>query len=315
MAVGRFFGSVNRGVESVVSWIALFGLLGAVFTSAARRLTYFGALGWPEAIFLGLGASSIAVLTLTAALIGWRQFRPVQPSSGPTRSSANDTDKALVDEVQRLSDLSTNIINDYQRMLGLEARFEEAVAGIRSQLTAAVSLAEKLEAVRVDVADLTSAIKKVSDSQDDHRDRAKHSFFAIGARERLSALESTIKQDASDLYNRLKAGETYDQTKWQQWENVHSHWRDSLDTWLDTGRWYALAVKYRTLSVDDAKYGLDWSVTDTQFPNAEAVRRFKKFRIIHTQWEDVVPDVKSGLEQVAFTGLTESEVRGGRPAG
>lgn len=150
--------------------------------------------------------------------------------------------------------------------------------------------------------------------QQEEKERRQGAFAALRNRERLGSLGQIIRQDAVDLYDRLKGGEVYDDHKWQQWENVHGHWLKTLNEWLDQGTWYALAVKERTLTVDDAKYDLDWSIPDSQFPNAGAVRRFRKFRIIQQQWETVVPGVESGIELVAFVGMTELEVRHGRPA-
>lgn len=158
-------------------------------------------------------------------------------------------------------------------------------------------------------------IENLYNTVEDHRDKVLHSLHAIGAISRLADTEAQIRSDAAELYDRLRAGEKYDTLKWRQWENVHDHWMQCLTTWLDNGTWYAVAVKGRTLTVNDAKYGQDWTVSDDQFPNAEAVRVFKKFRIIHTQWEEVVPDVKDGMEKVAFVGMTEEEARHGRPAG
>lgn len=242
-------------------------------------------------------------------------------------------DNKLREEVAELSKTVRAVIDDYQRMSALEARVGDQIDGLKLALQAeaetrqsadqvierkaneGVLLAPKVESIRVDTALANRDIEKLTNIQNDHRARAQASFAAINLREKLAGLQATIEMDASDLYDALSRGEEYDQARWQRWESVHGHWFSTLNEWLDIATWYAIAVKERTLTVDDEKYSAGWTISDSQFPDAEAVRRFKKFRIIQQQWEAVVPSVKAGLEQVAFVGLTESEVRSGRPAG
>jgi hypothetical protein len=172
-----------------------------------------------------------------------------------------------------------------------------------------------LNQMGVKVDGLRQDLEKWVAVQRDDSLKTREALHTIVLRERLAQLEAEIRQDASDLYDRLKGGEVYDEQKWRQWENVHGHWETKLNDWLGGATWYGLAVQQRTLTVDDEKYGAQWSVADTQFPNAEAVRRFKKFRIVQQQWESIVPEVRSGMEQVAFLGMTQLEVRHGQVAG
>lgn len=124
-----------------------------------------------------------------------------------------------------------------------------------------------------------------------------------------------IRRDAGYLYNRLKAGEKYDDAKWHQWENVRDHWEQTMQEWLSTATFFGRNIQARTLTVDDREYGREWDVSEAQFSNAEAVRRFKKFRIVQRQWEQIVQEVDGGLHQVAFNGKTQQEVRNGERPG
>ena len=111
------------------------------------------------------------------------------------------------------------------------------------------------------------------------------------------------------MFDRLKAGEAYDEDAWQTWENLHYHWQGALADWINHGRFYAPKVDERITDLPESKFRGNWAVADNQFPNAEANRQFKRFRIIQTQWEEVAPEVASGIGMVAFSGLTEEEVR------
>jgi len=251
----------------------------------------------------------------------------------PQASNASYDDSAISARVAELEKIKRAIIDDYQRMLGLEARlgeqldqlklglqkdFDEVRMGsqvIERKANEALGVVEKLEHVRVDGAINGRDIEKLTETVKDHRQRAHEAFHALSVLATMPLLESEIAQNASDLTDRLCSGEVYDTQKWQQWENVHSHWRRKLDEWLALGTWYAVAVKERVNSIDEDKYRMPLTIPESSFPNAEAVRCFKKFLIIHVQWEDVVAEVKKGLHQVAYVGLSPLEVRLGRPAG
>lgn len=191
----------------------------------------------------------------------------------------------------------------------------EIAAKVAQILVRLQGLDAKAEQVRVDAAIASRDVQKLEQKLKDRDSRVLGSFYALGARERLTELETEINQNADDLYDRLKAGEVYDLAKWQQWENVYNNWKQRLDEWIGTGKWYAAKVKERTLTIDEALYGADWSVAENQFPNAEAVRQFRKHRIVMANWLEVVPQVRSGMDAVAFSGQTESDVRNGEPAG
>lgn len=300
----------SKTIQALSAWI---GVATGAFTLLSRFTPeWFGTLSWPQAILLGIGfalaAGLILSITLVVGAYGFRLFRPLPHLSREAQSEVGGAaivaapaydDTAVRAEIQTLR----------EEFAEHKEHIAKAVSDIdRARLEGQNELGRKIE-------DLTREFQKLQDIDRNHRDRAREAFHAIGARERVAALEATIRRDAADLHERLEAGEAYDAAMWQQWENVHGHWEKALDEWLGTGTWYALAVKERTLTVDDAKYGAAWSVADSQFPDAEAVRRFKKFWIIQQQWEGVVPDVKTGMDQVAFLGMTEKEARRGTPAG
>ncbi len=312
--------------------IALWGAVGACIVIGVLASAIADA--WPaiRPVMETLGTSPV-VWFVTAVAV-YFMSRPLWKTS-PDASKASITydDTKLRGDIAELSQTVRAVIDDYQRMSGLEARVDgqidslklavqteaetrqSADAVIEMKANEGADLANKVENIRVDTAIANRDIERLANVQEDHRERAQSAFSAIRAREQLAELQALIEQDAADLYNPLKMGELYDEARWDRWESVHSHWQVAIETWLDTARWYAIAVKERTLTVDDKKYSYGWTIADTQFPNAEAVRRFKKFRIIQQQWEAVIPSVKAGLEQVAFVGLTEAEARSGRPAG
>jgi hypothetical protein len=297
--------------QSINSWISngafLCVFLGAIFSAPLAWLSkmspaWFGTLNWPQAILFGIAESlAIAFVLAVGLLIGTTAYRRLRPS--PQSPPSTDAEAALVP-------------SHHSQMTALREEFAAHKAHMekcysdadRVRLEGQDTLGRKIEAIGVD-------IMKLAKLQDDNRARASGSLRALGDREYLSRLKTEILQAVSDMYDRLRGGATYDAQAWGSWESCHAHWNGRLEDWLNRATFYAVGVKQRVLTVDDRDYGGQWATLDSQFPGSEEVRRFKKFRIIHRQWEIVVPDVESGMEFVAFTGITDLEVRHGRPPG
>lgn len=196
--------------------------------------------------------------------------------------------------------------------LSYESDLASQISAVNVRL---VGLDVKAEKIRVDTAIFSTELQKLDQKVAAKDEKVLASFYAVGARERLTTLEAQIEEGAAELYDRLKAGEIYDAEQWEQWESIYEQWNGKIDEWLSTGTWYAVAVKERTLTIKDDLYRAQWSVAENQFPNAEAVRQFKKHRIIITNWRTVVPEVKRGVDSVAFAGQSEIDARHGRPPG
>ena len=325
----------NRTAQALSGWVTLLSALFAYLSGHTPE--WFGHLTWPQATLTGIGfaLASTLLMAIALALAGFG-YRKVHPDQAVKSAELPDTISATGLITQRLEVVEASVrsvIEDYQRIFASEAQLsgdldglktaiqdrhnnvEMAIKVVERKANEANTLSDSISQIRSDGQICLRDINNLNAVVQDHRKRATEAFSALRSIERLSTLSGLIKQDSADLYDRLRAGEIYDQDKWHQWENVHSHWNDMLSQWLDIATWYGLAIKERTLLVDEAKYGAAWTIEDNQFPGSEPARRFKKFRIIHTQWEAVLPDVQKGVELVAFSGMTELEVRNGRPAG
>lgn len=319
-------------------YVKALAIMAAVPTGLGAYDACCNQFGWPKlpkvwAVTLALVPWWSWLLILQAVFVyalfeyvrgaGFRQGSAGTPYEDGTLSSKvdqlNRTYRAVIDDYQRMSALESNLDNGMDQLkTSIQGQFEKvgmALQIIEGKANQATSLMEEVEQSRANITIATQDITNLASTMKAFHDNVQSSFAALRNRERLTVLEGEIWRDASDLYDRLHAGEIYDSANWNQWENVHGHWEAKLAEWLEQGTWYAMAVKEQTLSVDDKDYGLSWSVADSQFPTAEAVRRFKKFRIIQQQWEAVVPQVKSGMDLVAFVGMTELDARKGRPAG
>jgi hypothetical protein len=204
------------------------------------------------------------------------------------------------------------VLDDYQRMrASLESmtqRLDEQRTWLQSIESGQSQAAERLEALLTREAERVDALIKKLD------EKVSRSFYALRTKEALDQIATDIEADADILYARFANGETYDAAAWDKWENVHYHWIGLIRTWIEHGKWYFGNLTTAVIEVPDHKYRGDWTVSDSQFPNAEAVRVFKKFRIIQTQWQEVRDKVRENLYYVAYHGMSDVEVRHGEPA-
>lgn len=316
-----WFFKADRGADLALRWFAVYSGVTGAFAWLSKNVSWFGQLTWPQAVLLGLVSALGAMLVSAAAFAlgahAYRLVRPVQVSeSSVAQAHVVSYDEApLAARVAELERIKRAIIDDYQRMCGMEARYEEAHEHFRRDLAGLAGLPEKLEMVRVDGSIAIRDLKKLSVAVKDHRDRTLSAFHALRVRQELATIEVEMTSIYNDLTARLFEGQTYDLAKWDSWESCFSAWLSKLDEWLELGQWYALAVKERVKTIADEKYDTRLNIPDAQFPHSDAVRRFKRFAILHDQWMMVAPEVQRGAFSVAFTGLSEKEVRNGREAG
>lgn len=168
----------------------------------------------------------------------------------------------------------------------------------------------KLEDVRVDSAVNQRDLQKLAEEVKRQNDRTLGSLHAVFAREQLAFYDDAIGSDARDLYDSFRNGDRYDHARWQTWESVHTHWESMLTGWLNTAKWYVRDLEVQITTVDESEYrSAQWTVSDHQFPNSEAVRLFKRHRMIHGKWENLRKTVNDKVHQVAFEGMTEHDVK------
>lgn len=272
------------GFATVVALLAV--ALGPITKLLPAVGTFFDAIfGSPLAWF---------VLLMGAFFV----FRPFWSGIRPTRDGA-----ALNAAILSVAENHRNAIDEIRREFAEHKAHMELCYSAHDQ--ARLSLASEIAELRRGGAALEETIKR----NDEH---IRQSLYAILARERLNEMGARIEELANELCRRLTEGERYTSKDWDEWVNAHHNWERTLGTWIDLARWYAKDVQSRVLTIDDREYDETWNVVDEQFPNADAVRRFKRHRIIQSHWELVRDQVSQGVERVAFSGMTEKDQHGGQ---
>jgi hypothetical protein len=105
-------------------------------------------------------------------------------------------------------------------------------------------------------------------------------------------------------------GGSYDQAGWFSWENVNANWEANLKHWLTLARFYVNGIESKVLDVSEQEFSNSiWTINDSQFPNADANRRFKRHRLIYGHWDAMRGTANNNVTRVAFTAADEAEVR------
>lgn len=222
------------------------------------------------------------------------------------RDLRNELD-GLREQLKALEEKARAVIQDYQTVLGRLAKADEradaASARIELQIT---QTARDFEFTRREEAKLADDIKSSEGT-------LRESINALVAKADLAALATEIEKVGDELFLPLKSGERYDRERWGSWQSIHSHWERTVTEWADKARWYGKNVKADIFRVEDREYDdTNWGVDDAQFPDADAVRRYKRHRIIQGHWRAMRHVVDPNVLAVAYGAISEKECHGGK---
>jgi len=331
------FRKADKSLDVAGRWIAFILFLAASFTWLAKQMSWAGNLNWADAVFIGVGVALLISLIMSAALVAWRFFNPLpalpepeldhNPKLEETNSEiktvkikiekleaeitshqdnmlklANETDKKTTDGLEKYDEIFDNLVrktitrlaeiekqsSDLQRFVdGLALKYGESDNDIKS--------------VRHGAANLEKEIRQDSE-------QFRGALLAIYRREVSKMFAANILECHDKLFGPLQDGGKVIGDDWKDWKRTHQEWRRYLDRWMGQAAYFASDVKEKILQTPDEKYEYEWKVLDEQLPNAEAVRKFKQFRIQHTQWEDQRDRVEAKMVGVAFTGMQKMEV-------
>jgi hypothetical protein len=133
--------------------------------------------------------------------------------------------------------------------------------------------------------------------------RLRRSFSALADKEWLDRVEKELTSRAGELSAPTDTkADLSSASAWSEWANSYGEWDSLLHEYV------LVAVRYVSnandiLAVDDSLYGDSWNVEDSQFPDSEGVRRYKKFRILLSQWGACRRAVNLNVRQAAIEGI------------
>jgi hypothetical protein len=213
---------------------------------------------------------------------------------------------------KRLEKLETQypkVIEDYQRMTGLEARLEEARDNISNDVANldARSMANETA--------LQAVIDNMRHRHEEHGARQAEEWQkmfdsillaleAIGDRERLHRLAERVDELAEALSAPDRDPEIkMDSDAWREWSNEEEKWRSLVERWCELAEPYRHEIRGLVFDTPERAYrDSKWIIQDVQFPDSNAVHGYKSFRLIEDNWRTQRGNVDRRVSLAAFAG-------------
>lgn len=283
-----WFLKTTRHLDRLLVWIGAFGLVWAGMIGLSTRLTRFGEIGVPEAVFIGLGAASVLALALSILLIGWRVFRPL-PRVSATGVRPIETDGGS-DALRDLDERFSSFIVTYGKHRDQKAEAEEA---------------DRL-ALRKAIGDLFQVLL---DDLEYRSQRVSSSLHALFVRETMQHLNEELVKAGDQLMS--PEGYKEKQIDWNKWETNEERWKQSLTRFTDLASPYSSSLS-KIWSVNPEEYR-HLKMSDDLFPDYERAHRYKTFRIVYEHYLNEYRNVQNNLNSVAFSsiprGVEDARVR------
>lgn len=309
----------NKTAQALAGWT---GLLTFVFTLLGRLTPeWLGLLTWPQSILIGIAAALFTIFIGSAALAlggyGFRLLRPLPAtaSDGRVTSGTPSENKKIRDEVANLDRVVRAVIDDYQRMSGLEIRLSERIDALESGILERVAGTKNALVMQLatEAANRAGADESLSSRIDEHRsmlsghdmvfEAHKWALLAIYHRERLLASADKISALANYLQDRLTNGQILTQPDWNAWLGSMQVWEANLHHWSGWAIFYLGHEPMDDIKrIEASDFDGEWSVKHDQFPDPEGIRFYKTFEIYRRNWESVQNTVHDLVRMQAFEG-------------
>lgn len=258
------------GQASLVHW--LWTLLPAGGVGAIIGVLSF-LEGRPFSIVLLTALATVALVLFLSN--EWRR-QSLALHHNPKLSNTSSAELAsLRTEVAGLLNVKKAIVDDYQRILGIEARLDDRISRAESE-----------------IAGHEAAL-----------DAYKLSLLAIYHRERLLSLSSKASERAKQLADRLSDGNVLEEGAWNDWRSNMAAWEHDLLEWSRYAVVYLDREPMNEIKkIESSDFEGSWSVSHAQFPDPEGIRHFKTFCIYRRNWENLRKVVHDRVRRQAFEG-------------
>lgn len=293
---------ISRAHRWFIRWEPYLGLLLAsgFFSWLGKKLKVFGELGWPEAIFIGVGVAALLAMALAVVLAGWRFFRPLGIGSQPQTAGAETY--SPYDDTELRAETQQNIVKIESNFGGLKAAFDAHVEHISKVLSGfdRVRL-EGLETLTRTVAIQAAEIVGMRQSLDERITSHDYAISAIGHRDILLRKAGVLETLGEELV--LRDGVSLSDPKaWQSWQHALSEWEAAKQHWIIHALPYRPDVASLVDTVPETWYEQEWSVGLSEFPTIAALRKYQTWEGQLKNWQYARTTVDPLVFGVAFYG-------------
>lgn len=193
-------------------------------------------------------------------------------------------------------------LSETGKQLALHNKFADEIVGKYGEADKEIDkLLEETGNIKKGCFDLANRV-------DEEQRLTNERLHAIYMRKVLGLFEKEMIVLEADLMCPKTNGIDLDEEGWRSWLQHFAKWESLLDRWLDNSRWYVFDPKLRVRTIKDSKYDDDVGVKDSQFPDANAVQKFKRFIIWRRQWNLALDDLEKGIDSFVYIGHPLKEV-------
>jgi hypothetical protein len=109
----KHFPVIDENVDRIGYWASFIALVWSVMSAITGSISSISQYGWGAVVLAGLGVACIFALVVSACLVAWRYFRPLEkkatiPTAPPQDSWAADRQAVL--ELIHLEDFVVNLV-------------------------------------------------------------------------------------------------------------------------------------------------------------------------------------------------------------
>ncbi|MEO7915978.1 MAG: hypothetical protein ABIR23_11455 [Novosphingobium sp.] len=322
--VGMFklLGKADTWLDVGMRWSGGFAVAWGGLSWLAKHVTWLGTLNWADAIALGLGGAMLLSAVISLALIAVRFFRPLPASPAPKQPRTEAVTTTSIEEIHiKIKELEAimsrqdaNLAGAFETIASLQNDTEgnaKLAAQNEAGIEAAMAIIGEVQKLSLDAIKSADEAKNQLALEATGRvmadERLRRSFSAMADKEWLERVEGELSRRATDLSAPTEsAADLSSPESWSDWANRYDEWDGLLHDYIAVaGRYVSNANDIR--QVDDALYGNKWVVTDAQFPDSEGARRYKKFRILLSQWNACRRTVNLNVRKAANEGIFLSD--------
>jgi hypothetical protein len=310
----------SKNAQSLGTWLAI---LTALFAGAGKLIPeWFGLLTWPQLVLVAFGAAlaTLFLLAVIAFLIGagGALFRRYKPLSGdviePVARTYDDTDlrnkvdsstevlaafardaKAIDQRLGALEKVKGAIVDDYQRMNGVEMRLTEKIDALKGHVAGEV---KKLE-------DRFSIIER-NVTEDRYEGGKLFGAVMLGlramlARELAGKFAACIRAEGAFLTSKIDQGKALSEQDWEDWQSHHLTFESAMEHWLDLARAWHPKVDQWVSNIDPRELkGERWIGIDRLIKEVDDQTDYKMFVLRFERWRQFESTIKNILHVHAF---------------
>jgi hypothetical protein len=296
-----------RGMARTALWgaAALFGIAGFIWPLLSKTLPMITG-----------GLAQLATNPVTWFVLSVAVFFVVRPYWAPgahdgsviTAPPYDDTN--IRGELTALTDQRQAIVEDYQNMRGLEARFTGEMDGLKEAIQRRNKSFEDRHFIDE---------QKLAELRLETQKSVNTLFLALQAlraRETEKFYAEIIQEEANNLQQDIGRDQRMTDEGWASWQDHQNKFEGALRRWLELAAGWHPGIKVAIYAVDPKSLTTaDWGDIDELFSNSNQLITYKTNLIHFRNWLSLRNHVTTAIHLAAFGGPDSGDILSHIPGG